>query len=112
MPFLLLFSVCGSAALSYIITCFLISIVTGLHLGRAQLYERVDYLYFAIAAGFAYFVLGSSYWGRCYAFGVAFWLLAGVMLLDMRWVILEYGLLWTIALAAIGYHLHRLGKQT
>ena len=97
--------------IGYVVSCFLISLVSGLTLGRDKLYEREDYPYFAIAAGLAYFVLGSSYWGRCYAFGVAFWVLACVMALDMRWAILEYGLLWTVALASIGWHLHRLGKQ-
>jgi hypothetical protein len=98
--------------IGYVLSCFFISGVSAVQLGHDKLYERVDYPYFAIAAGLAYFILGSSYWGRCYAFGVAFWVLAGVMMLDnKRWAVLEYGLLWTIALAAIGYHLRRLGKR-
>jgi hypothetical protein len=95
----------------YILSCFFITGVSRVQLGQDKLYERVDYPYFAIAAGLAYFVLGSSYWGRCYAFAVAFWLLAGIMMVDLRWAILEYGLLWTVGLASVGYHLHRLGKQ-
>jgi hypothetical protein len=98
--------------IGYILSCFFISGVSAWQLGAAKLYERVDYPYFAIAAGLAYFVLGSSYWGRCYAFGVAFWVLAGVMMLDnKRWAVLEYGGLWTVALASIGYHLHRIAKR-
>ena len=98
--------------IGYILSCFFISGVTYLQLGTEQLYERADYPYFAVAAGMAYFIIGSSYWGRCYAFGIAFWLLAGTMMLDnKRWAILEYGTLWTIALASIGYHLHRIAKR-
>src|SRR5258708_3566070 len=92
--------------IGYIVSCFFISGVSYLQLGTDKLYERVDYPYFAIAAGMAYFIIGSSYWGRCYAFGIAFWLLAGVMMLDnKRWAVLEYGALWTIALTSIGFHL-------
>jgi hypothetical protein len=98
--------------IGYIFSCFFITGISALQLGPDKLYERVDYPYFAIAAGLAYFILGSSYWGRCYAFGIAFWVLAGVMMLDnKRWAVLEYGTLWTIALASIGFHLHRIAKR-
>jgi Protein kinase domain len=97
--------------IGYIVSCFLVSGVTRVLFGEAPLFERVLYPYFAVMAGMAYCVLGSSYWGRCYAFGVAFWVLAGVMLLDMRWAILEYGGMWAFALASIGFHLRRLGER-
>jgi hypothetical protein len=100
-----------AVVIGYVISCFVVSGVGALLLGRDKLYEREDYPFFAIAAGLAYFVLGSSYWGRCYAFAVGFWALALGMALCMRLAVLEYGLLWTVALVTIGRHLHQLGKQ-
>jgi serine/threonine-protein kinase len=68
-------------------------------------------LYPPIAAvtGMAFFVLGCSYWGWCYAFGLAFHVLALVMALDLRWAPLEFGILWAVALVIIGLRLRRLG---
>jgi len=65
----------------------------------------------SIVSGLAFFIMGSSYWGRCYAMGVAFFASALVMPLNLRLAPLEYGLLWTVALAAIGWHLRRLGAE-
>jgi hypothetical protein len=79
----------------------------------ARLDDVVDELtffpYLMLLAGVALWVLGSSYWGRCYAFSVLFfaaalatpfWLHAGPAL---------FGLIWTVALTVIGLHLRRLG---
>jgi serine/threonine protein kinase len=68
-------------------------------------------LYPPIAAvtGMAFFVLGCSYWGWCYAFGLAFHALALLMTLDLRWAPLEFGILWAVALVVIGIRLQRLG---
>jgi hypothetical protein len=61
--------------------------------------------------GMAFFILGASYWGWCYAFGVAFYGLAYVMTLDLRGGPLEFGALWAAALVVIGLHLRRLGQE-
>lgn len=68
-------------------------------------------LYPPIAAvtGMAFFVLGCSYWGWCYAFGPAFHVLALLMTLDLRWAPLEFGTLWATVLVVIGIRLCRLG---
>jgi serine/threonine-protein kinase len=76
--------------------------------GHAELEARV-YPGFAAASGMAFLVMGSSYWGRCYAIGVAFYGLAFVMALDLRWAPLEFGTLWAASLVAIGLRLRRLG---
>jgi len=65
----------------------------------------------AILSGFAYFVLGSSYWGRMYAIAAAFFVVAFVMLLDIRWATLEYGATWVVSLTMIGLHLRHLGRR-
>jgi serine/threonine-protein kinase len=76
--------------------------------------ERWDdlliYPFSALLSGLAFFVMGSNYWGRCYAFGLAFWVLAALMPLHMEWAPLEYGLLWCGILTLLGLHLRRLGS--
>jgi hypothetical protein len=59
----------------------------------------------------AFFVLGASYWGMCYAIAVAFLVLSALLLLDLRWGTLAYGGLWTLALVAIGLRLRKLGRE-
>jgi len=55
--------------------------------------------------------MGSNYWGRCYAFGVVFWLLAAAMPFHLEWAPLEFGLLWSIALGWLGWHLEGMGRK-
>jgi hypothetical protein len=69
------------------------------------------YPFSAIISGLAFFVMGSNYWGRCYAVGAFFWGMALLMPLHLSWAPLEFGLLWSIVLTAIGLHLRRLGRQ-
>jgi hypothetical protein len=71
--------------------------------GELKLYPPL-----AAVTGMAFFVLGCSYWGWCYAFGLAFHLLALLMPLDLRWAQLEFGMLWAVVLTAIGTRLRRL----
>jgi serine/threonine protein kinase len=73
--------------------------------------DLILYPYSAIVSGLAFFVMGSNYWGRCYAFGVAFWALAALMPLHLEWAPLEFGLLWSVTLTLVGLHLRRLGRE-
>ena len=73
--------------------------------------DLILYPYSAMVSGLAFFVMGSNYWGRCYAFGLAFWLLAAVMPLHIEWAPLEFGLLWSVTLTLVGLHLRRLGRE-
>jgi hypothetical protein len=73
--------------------------------------ELVMYPYSSLISGLTYFVMGSNYWGRCYAFGAAFWALAAVMPLHLEWAPLEFGLLWSGTLTAVGLHLRGLGRR-
>jgi serine/threonine protein kinase len=100
-----------SVWVGYLICCFLIALACRVMFGGARLYEGVLYPFYAITAGMAFFVLGSSYWGRCYAVGVAFFALSGVMLLRLEWATLEFGVMWTLVLVAIGRRLSRLGRE-
>jgi hypothetical protein len=65
-----------------------------------------------MASGLAFFIMGSNYWGRCYAFGLAFWALAALMPMHLEWAPLEFGLLWSVTLTLVGLHLRRLGRAT
>jgi hypothetical protein len=100
-----------SVWISYMLGCCLISFVSKVLFGLERLYEGVDYPFFAITAGMSFFVLGSGYWGRCYAIGLAFFALAGVMLLGLNWAVLEYGALWTVVLLVIGRRLRQFGQR-
>jgi serine/threonine protein kinase len=73
--------------------------------------ELMLYPGFAILSGLGFFVMGSSFWGRCYAVGVAFFALAFVMTLHLEWAPIEFGLAWGATLAAIGVRLRRLGRE-
>ena len=75
------------------------------------LMELLPYPFIALMSGLAFFVMGSNYWGRCYAFGVAFWMLAALMPLHLEWAPLEFGLTWSVALTWLGWHLERMGKK-
>jgi serine/threonine protein kinase len=100
-----------SVWVGYITTCFLIAFACWKMFTEAQIYAGVEYPLFAITAGMAFFVLGSSYWGRCYAIALAFFVLSGVMLLRLEWATLEFGGLWAVVLVVIGRHLSRLGRE-
>jgi serine/threonine protein kinase len=73
--------------------------------------ELILYPGFAVLSGLGFFVMGSSFWGRCYAVGVAFFALAFVMALHPQWAPIEFGLAWGATLAAIGLRLRRLGRE-
>jgi hypothetical protein len=100
-----------SVWVGYVLACVLIGHLTRLMLGLDLVYDKVIYPYYAILTGFAFFVLGSSYWGRLYAIAAAFFALAFLMQLDRYWATLEFGAMWMAALCLIGFHLRRLGAQ-
>ena len=70
-----------------------------------------EYPFFAITAGMAFFFLGSSYWGWCYAFGLAFFALSALMLINTEWAVLEFGALWAVCLVIMGARLRGLAKE-
>lgn len=64
----------------------------------------------AILAGLGFFVMGSSYWGRCYMLGVGFFLLAGTMTFRLDWAPFEFGVAWGTTLAVVGWRLSSLNR--
>jgi predicted Ser/Thr protein kinase len=71
--------------------------------------EVVLYPFSAVLAGMAFFIMGSNYWGRCYAIGATFFAAAALMTLNIELAPLEFGLTWTLALTLLGLHLRWLG---
>jgi hypothetical protein len=59
-------------------------------------------------AGMAFFMMGSNYWGRCYAIGVSFMLLAVLATYNLELAPLLFGTLWGFTLLCIGWHLRHL----
>jgi hypothetical protein len=73
--------------------------------------ELTLYPFSSLLTGLAFFAMGSNYWGKCYAFGLAFMGLAGLMLLKLDLAPLLFGLLWSVTFVSLGLHLHRLSRE-
>ncbi len=73
--------------------------------------DTILYPFSAVLSGLAFFVMGSNYWGRCYALGLLFFGLAFTMTFALWLAPLAFGVLWTVALVALGLHLRRLGRK-
>jgi eukaryotic-like serine/threonine-protein kinase len=96
------------------VTAYLISALIGRELlsHGQRLDEWTLYPFTAVLTGLAFFIMGSNYWGRCYAIGLAFFGLAVLMPLNLDWAPLEFGILWSITFTSLGIHLHQIGGQS
>jgi hypothetical protein len=100
-----------SVWISYVVTCALMGLCTHWLYGEEALYEGKLYPYYALVGGMAFFVLGSSYWGRCYAISMAFLVLGLVLAWFPGWGALGFGGVWVMALVTLGTHLRGLGLE-
>jgi serine/threonine protein kinase len=82
-----------------------------MQLGDTTLSELALYPSKAVLAGLAFFAMGGSYWGRCYAFGIAFFLLAVTMPLKLHWAPLLFGATWFVVLLRLGLRLRWLNQR-
>lgn len=73
--------------------------------------ELAMYPFSAVLTGTAFFVMGSSYWGRCYLIGLAFFGLAALMPIRLDWAPLALGAFWAGALGSIAYHVRHSGGE-
>jgi hypothetical protein len=73
--------------------------------------ELTLYPYWAVLSATAFMAMGAGYWGRCYALGAGFFVLAVVMPFWLPGAPLLFGLAWAGALTAIGLHLRRLSRS-
>ena len=69
------------------------------------------YPLFAAVTGMPFLILGSCYWGWCYAFAAVFFGLTLLMTFDLRWAPIEFGVSWAAALGTIGFRLRRLATR-
>ena len=60
----------------------------------------------------AFFVMGSSYWGRCFLVGLAFFALAAVMPFMLGLAPLALGVMWSGTLLLISWHVRQVGKSS
>ena len=79
--------------------------------GPAQFEALLLYPFLALLTGLAFFTMGSSYWGRYYAIGVGFLLLAVLMPFWMQGAPLLLGGAWAACLVAVALHLRRLENE-
>jgi serine/threonine protein kinase len=73
--------------------------------GHEYFLELLPYPFLSLVSGLAFFIMGSNYWGRCYAIGAVFFLMAPLMALDLTFGPLLFGILWSITLVMFGLHL-------
>jgi hypothetical protein len=97
-----------STWLGYIACGFILAMAYRLAAGWTTPVELKLYPLMSAVTGMAFVVLGSSYWGRCYAFGIAFYMLALLMHLDLRWAPVEFGATWAAVFVMIGNRLRNL----
>jgi serine/threonine-protein kinase len=97
--------------IGYAATCTLLGLTGRVINGLAIEWELTLYPSLAAVTGLIFFIMGSNYWGRCYAFGVAFFALALLMAWRIQLAPLAFGALWAGSLVTIGRHLQRLGAR-
>jgi predicted Ser/Thr protein kinase len=80
--------------------------------GPVEMYRTgALYAHQAVAAGLAFFIMGGAYWGRFFALGAAFLLMAMLMPLWPTLAPLAFGGAWAVALGLIARHLRRLAME-
>jgi hypothetical protein len=99
--------------IGYLIAC---GAASGGHRLMVQIHNLPDnfltlYPLWAVLTGLALFAMGSNYWGRFYAFGIGFFVIAALMAVKLDWAVLMYGIAWSATLAQVGLHLIRQGKK-
>lgn len=99
--------------IAFVVACHLIAYVGIMTHGMTLSRFFDTYPYFAILSGVLWFTLGSNFWGYCYGFGVAFFVAATMMPLNMEYAPLEFAVLWLVTLRLTANRLNRLaGNNT
>jgi tRNA A-37 threonylcarbamoyl transferase component Bud32 len=74
--------------------------------------ELTLYPFSSLLTGLAFFAMGSNYWGKCYAFGLAFFGLAALMPLKLDLAPLLFGMLWSLTFISLGLHVRRIARES
>lgn len=99
-----------TVVVGYVVSCLLIQQAIQRTVGPG-VDELVLYPPNLVLSGLVFFVLGSSVWGRCYLFALAFFIASLVTPSALPWSPLVYGLLWGTILLGSGLHIRRLGLE-
>jgi hypothetical protein len=98
--------------IGYFIGCAAVTLAGWQIIAETDVYRTQLYVLWGLLAGLAFFVMGGSYWGWCFAFGLAFFGLAVALpALRPQFAPLGFGGLWTVSLVSMGLHLRRLAAQ-
>jgi hypothetical protein len=101
-----------AAVIAYVLaSVFVVAVYRELANPEPPLGELTLFPSWSILAGMLFYILGSSYWGRCYAFAALFFLVGVLLPLELHAGPLVFGGLWTVALVAIGWHLRHLAAR-
>jgi hypothetical protein len=95
----------------YLIGCVAV-VLAGHQMFEGDIYKTRLYVPWSLLAGLAFFVMGGSYWGRCYAFGLAFFVLSVLLpMIPQEYAPLAFGGTWTVSLVSMGLYLRRLAAE-
>ena len=94
--------------IGYLVACGVLAAVDRQLIGAETMFHGAIYAHQTAAAGLAFFIMGGVYWGRFYALGATFFLLAMLMPLWPELAPLAFGGAWAVALGLIARHLGRL----
>ena len=98
--------------IGYLAACTMVAVVHHILVRmEGAMDQLVMYPYWSILTGLAFFAMGSSYWGRFYYFGVAFFGVAVLMALALDWSVLLYGTAWATTLTVVGLYLHQVSQK-
>ncbi len=98
--------------LGYLVASFAVVFALGPFIPADDTHRHFLYIPWSLLSGLAFFVMGGSYWGRCYPLGGAFLLLAALLPGRLDWGPLGFGTLWTAAMLSMGLHLRRLAAES
>jgi serine/threonine-protein kinase len=100
-----------SVWVGYVMACAAVGLTHRMIHGFELRRELALYPPFLGVTALAFFALAGSFWGMCYAFGLAFFAMAFVAALDLRFAALEYGLLWAAVLVTVSIQLRRMARR-
>jgi serine/threonine-protein kinase len=97
--------------LGYVIACSTAAPYMRIMFDEEALYQGKIYSVYCCLTGLSFFVLGSSYWGGCYALAGGFFALGYVLAYFPTWGALIFGVGWAVVLVLIAVRLRSLDAQ-
>lgn len=92
--------------IGFVIACVLSAVLESRSLGPISVGDELKlYPQWSLLSGLSFLVTGASFWGRSYAYGVIFFMLALCLHMQGAFAPLSFGLVWAAALVDIGVRL-------